>query len=508
MMEDPVCCWIDWDAYYREREKDMSEGKTYLNFIDGKWTAPRSGRYYPDFNPADDRDIVGNFPLSDREDADAAVESAHWAFRGWSRMLPPEREKYIDRFVTLLDQNRQRIGEALCREEGKTIHEALGEPVRGVAECRYFLGEGQRLEGITMPSNRPGVTSVAARVPIGVIAAIAPWNFPFLTPLRKIIPALVTGNTVVFKPAYDTPHCGILLMELFEKAGFPQGVVNMVIGRGSVMGDAISGNPLVRGITFTGSTSVGRRINTVAAKNFTKVQLEMGGKNPAIVADYKNLDFAAAQIAVAAFAVSGQRCTSISRVIVLKKHAEALEEKIAEKMKAYVLGNGMDPKVTMGPIINRSAGEGIMAHIQSARDAGAKIKVGGHQLKDGDFDRGFYIEPTLITDVTSDMNVAIEEIFGPVLVSIKVDSFDEAMTAANDTEYGLAASLFSDNLEYINKFQRDIETGMAHVNHGTVTDGCMPFGGIKGSGLGAFSKGATNKDFYTTYKVNYIRYAQ
>jgi alpha-ketoglutaric semialdehyde dehydrogenase len=508
MIKDPVCCRAGFGMCPGEREKNMNEVTTYLNLIDGKWTAPRSGQYYPDFNPADDRDIVGNFPLSDQDDADTAVESAHRAFRRWRRMLPVEREKYIDRFVTLLDQNRQRIGEALCREEGKTLKEALGEPARSVVECRYFLGEGQRLEGITMPSDRPGVTSVAARVPIGVIAAITPWNFPFLTPLRKIIPALVTGNTVVFKPAYDTPHCGVLLMELFEKAGFPPGVVNMVIGRGSVMGDAISGNPLVRGITFTGSTSVGRRINMMAAKNFTKVQLEMGGKNPAIVADYKDLDFAAAQIAAASFAVSGQRCTSISRVIVLKKHAEALEEKITEEMKAYVLGNGMNPKVTMGPIVNRAAGEHIMAYIQSAKDAGATIKAGGHQLKCGDFDRGFYIEPTLITDVTPDMKVAIEEIFGPVLVSLKVDSFEKAMAVANHTEYGLASSIFSDNLEYIYKYQQDIETGMAHVNHGTVTDGCMPFGGVKGSGLGAFSKGATNKDFYTTYKVNYIRYAR
>jgi aldehyde dehydrogenase (NAD+) len=484
----------------------MSEVKTYRNFIDGKWTAPRGGQYYANLNPADDRDLIGNFPLSSQEDVDAAVESAHGASRGWGRTLPAEREKCIDRFVTLLEQNQRRIGEALCREEGKTLKEALGEPDRGAVECRYFLGEGQRLEGITMPSDRPGITSVAVRVPIGVVAAIAPWNFPFLTPLRKIIPALVTGNTVVFKPAYDTPHCGVLIMELFEKAGLPPGVVNMVIGRGGVMGDAISGNPLVRGITFTGSTEVGRRINTIASKNFAKVQLEMGGKNPAIVADYQNLEFAASRIAAAAFAVSGQRCTSISRVIVLQRHAEILEDKIAEKMKAYVLGNGMDPRVNMGPIINRAAGEKIMAYIQSARDAGASIKAGGHRLTGGDFDRGSYIEPTLITGVTPDMKVAREEIFGPVLVSLKTDTFDEAMRVANDTEYGLAASLFSDNLEYIYTFLRDIEAGMTHVNHGTVTDSCMPFGGVKGSGLGPFSKGATNKDFYTTYKVNYIQY--
>jgi aldehyde dehydrogenase (NAD+) len=477
-----------------------------MNYINGEWKAPRSGEYYRDCNPADETDVVGEFPLSTKEDADDAVAAAHKAFPGWSKLLPQEREKYIAKFAELLQKDTQRIGEALCREEGKTLKEATGEPTRGAVECSYFIGEGQRLEGITMPSDRKGVTSVASRIPIGVVAAIAPWNFPFLTPLRKIIPALVTGNTVVFKPAYDTPHCGVLLMELFEKAGLPPGVVNMVIGKGSSMGDAISGNPLVNGITFTGSTEIGRRINQRAAANFTKVQLEMGGKNPSIVADYRDLDRAAADIAAAAYAVSGQRCTSISRLIVLREHAEELEAKIAEKSKAYVLGNGMDPKVTMGPIINAAAGESIMGYIQSARDEGAKILVGGHKLSGGDYDKGFYIEPTLITDVTPGMKVAVDEIFGPVLVSIKVDSFEEAMAVANGSEYGLAASLFSDNLSYINAFLQNIESGMAHVNHGTVTDACMPFGGVKRSGLGPFSKGATNKDFYTTYKVKYVKY--
>jgi len=485
----------------------MSEVTKYGNFIGGKWKAPASGAYYADRNPADEEDVIGEFPLSSKDDANEAIACAHEAFGSWSRMLPAEREKFIDKFVELLDANVQRIGEALCREEGKTLKEALGEPRRGVVECSYFLGEGQRLEGITMPSDRKGVTSLAARVPIGVVAAISPWNFPFLTPLRKIIPALVTGNTVVFKPAFDTPHCGVLLMELFEKAGFPPGVVNMVVGRGGEMGDAISGSPLVRGITFTGSTAVGRRINRLAAENFTKVQLEMGGKNPAIVADYRDLDRAASEIATAAYAVTGQRCTSISRVIVLGKHAEELEAKIAEKAKAYVLGNGMDPKVTMGPVINRAAGESIMAYIQSAKDEGATIRVGGRKLSGGDHDKGFYIEPTLITDVRPGMKVAVEEIFGPVLVSLKVDSFEEAMKVANDSEYGLAACLFSDDLAQIYEFQQGIESGMAHVNHGTVTDSSMPFGGVKHSGIGPFSKGATNKDFFTTYKVNYVKYS-
>ncbi|MEA2069532.1 MAG: aldehyde dehydrogenase family protein [Verrucomicrobiota bacterium] len=486
----------------------MSDIKTYKNYINGEWVAPSSDKYYENFNPADDTTVLGRFPLSEEADVNRAVESSHQAFRGWSKMLHGERAKYIHAFMVLLEKNKQRIAEVLCQEQGKTLKEAMGEPVRSLAECDYVLGEGHRMEGITMPSDRKAVTSVAVRVPLGVVAAITPWNFPFLTPLRKVIPALVAGNTVVLKPAFDTPRCGILIAELLHEAGFPAGVVNTVIGKGSVMGDALSGHPLVRGITFTGSTSIGRRINEIASRSFTKVQLEMGGKNPAIVADYKDLDYAASQITSAAFSVTGQRCTSISRIIVLREHAEELEALIADKMKSYVVGNGMDSKVTMGPVVNRPAGEGIMSHIQSARDEGATIKAGGNQFTGGDYDKGFYIEPTFITDVTPSMKVAIDEIFGPVLVSIKVDSFEEAIAVANDSEYGLAASIFTDNLEYIYAFQNEVDTGMAHINHGTVTDGYMPFGGVKGSGLGQFSKGKTNKDFFTALKVIYTKYAK
>ena len=478
----------------------------YKNYIDGKWVVPINKGYYQNYNPADNEDLIGEFPLSEAADANAAIESAHKAFKTWGKLSPTQREGYVKKFVELLDKNKEEIGKALCREQGKTLKEALGEPSRGVIESAFMLGEGQRLEGITMPSDRESVTSVASRTPIGVVVAISPWNFPFLTPIRKILPALVSGNTVVFKPAFDTPICGIKLMELFDEAGFPSGVVNMVIGRGSVMGDALSSHPLVRGITFTGSTDVGRRINGKASEHFAKVQLEMGGKNPGIIADFANLEYAASQLSSAAFALAGQRCTAISRVIVLRKHAEELEDLIVKKMKAHVLGNGMDPKVTIGPVVNEKAGRDIMTYIQSARDEGATIKQGGSQLEGGIYDKGFYIEPTLITDVTPGMRVAKEEIFGPVLVSIKVDTFEEAMAVANDSQYGLAASLFSDNLEYIYTFLEDIESGMAHVNHGTVTDAYMPFGGIKNSGIGQFSKGTTNKDFFSQLKVKYVKW--
>jgi aldehyde dehydrogenase (NAD+) len=283
-------------------------------------------------------------------------------------------------------------------------------------------------------------------------------------------------------------------------------VVNLLAGGGGTIGDALCGSPLVRGITFTGSTAVGRRINTVAAANFTRVQLEMGGKNPALVVGCRRLDQAAAQIASAAFAVSGQRCTSISRLIVHRELAEEMEERIVEKARGYVAGNGMEPGVTLGPLIHRAAGESVLASIRGAVEAGARIRSGGKRLTGGAFDRGFWVEPTLLSEVSPAMQAATEEIFGPVLVSIKVDSFDEALSVANGTAYGLAACLFTDDLDLIHRFQRDVEAGMTHVNHGTITDSGMPFGGVKASGLGPFSKGATNKDFFTSWKVNYLKF--
>ena len=332
----------------------------HLNYINGKWAEPSTGEYYKNYNPADENQVLGEFPLSGEKDADAAVAAAQAAFESWSTLLPNERVRYFQKLTDLLVENRDRIGEAICLEEGKTWKEAISEPTRGAIEVSFFTGEGQRMEGITMPSTRKGVTSLAMRVPLGVVAAIAPWNFPFLTPLRKVIPALVMGNTVVFKPASDTPMSAVLLAEMFEKAGFPQGVFNMVIGRGTEIGDAICANPLVRGITFTGSTVVGRHINEVAAHHFAKVQLEMGGKNPAIVADYKDLPAAARQLSNAAFALAGQRCTAISRIIVTEDIADQLENLIAAEMSKLIVGPGTDSKTNVCPIINRSAGKKIM----------------------------------------------------------------------------------------------------------------------------------------------------
>jgi aldehyde dehydrogenase (NAD+) len=392
------------------------------------------------------------------------------------------------------------------RELGKTLNEAKGEPARGIVESRYNMSEINHMDGITMPSDRAGVTSVANRVPLGVVAAISPWNFPFMTPVRKIIPALAAGNTVVFKPASETPHSAVLLMELFEEAGFPPGVVNLIIGSGGTIGDVISGHPLVRGVTFTGSTDVGLRINALCAKNFAKTQLEMGGKNPGIVAECKNLTLAANTIADAAMQLAGQRCTSVSRAIVLEDQAEEFEELAVKRLQSYKIGSGLDPDVMYGPVINAAAGEKILGYIQGAVKEGATVRCGGSRMTGGEYDKGFFIEPTLVTHVTPKMRIAIDEVFGPVLAVIRVKTFEEAMEVANDTKYGLSSCLFSDNDRYKFTYMQNIESGMAHINHGTVTDGCMPFAGVKGSGIGAPSKGSTGKDFFTQWKMVYVKY--
>jgi aldehyde dehydrogenase (NAD+) len=311
---------------------------------------------------------------------------------------------------------------------------------------------------------------------------------------------------VVLKPSSDTPWCGVLLVELIEKAGFPPGAVNLVIGRGSEIGDALCGNPLVRGITFTGSTLVGRRINKIGAEHFVKVQLEMGGKNPAVVYDYADIKNAAKSIAAAAFANAGQRCTAVSRVLVKRQQAEELEQALIAICKEYKLGPGLEKSTTIGPVINKKAGDSIMGYIQEAREQGGCIAVGGNHLTGGVYDRGFYIEPTLITGVTADMAAAREEIFGPVLTVQRVDSFEEALEVANSSEYGLASCVFTDVQANIYRFMRESQSGMVHINHGSVSESFMPFGGIKMSGLGPFSIGTTNKDFFTNLKVIYNQY--
>jgi aldehyde dehydrogenase (NAD+) len=485
-------------------------GKTYGNFIGGEWVAGRSGRTLPLFEAALPANKLGDFPASGEDDVQSAVVAAHKAYLTWRSTPVTVRSAVLFRLADLLERDREELAYRISAEQGKVFAESLGEVQRAAAEARFNAGEAQRNGGEILPSENAQVSVGVQCYPLGVIAAIAPWNFPLVTPVRKIAPALVYGCTVVYKPASATPWTSVKLMELLAEAGVPRGVVNLVCGPGKQVGEALVNHPLVKGISFTGSTGPGLRINALAAARLAKTQLELGGKNAAIVLNYGNLDYAASQIVSAAFACSGQRCTAISRVIVLREKAAELIERLTEKIANIRVGPAWDEQATMGPLINQNQFETVMDYIESGIAEGANLAVGGKRLYlakgQDEWDKeGYYLQPTMFTNVRVDMKIAKEEIFGPVLSVLEADDVDEAIEIANSTDYGLAASVFTDNLAEAKRFADSLESGMVHINHGTASQAHVPFGGAKQSGFGAFSIGHSNQEFYTGMKVIYAK---
>ncbi|WCK56412.1 aldehyde dehydrogenase family protein [Aneurinibacillus sp. Ricciae_BoGa-3] len=485
--------------------KDHTSGSkfpiTIQNYIDGKWVPSSNNQTFQRENPANPAEIAFIGPSSTLQDTNSAVEAANAAFSAWSRTPATQRGDLLFRFAALLDAERDVIAEIITKEQGKTLKESLGEINKTISEVRYTAGEASRIEGLTLPSERAGIEIKTKRVPKGVIAAISPWNFPIVTPLRKIAPALAAGNTVVFKPASITAATATKIVELFEKAGLPKGVLNLVIGSGREVGTPLTGHPLVKGVTFTGSTGVGSTIYRVAAERLIETQLEMGGKNAGIVYDCKDIKGAVDQIVPAAFAATGQRCTSISRIVVERSVMDRVVDYLKEKCESYIIGDGMDAETTLGPLVSSDHLETIESFVKIGVQEGATLTCGGKRVQSAT--NGYFYEPTIFTDVTPDMQIAKEEIFGPVLVVIPVDSFDEAIEITNNTEYGLAASCFTHNMEYADRFVNEVEAGMLHVNNGTISESHVPFGGLKSSAVGAYSIGVTAKDFFTDLKVVY-----
>jgi len=481
-------------------------GNTYRNFINGEWIASSTGNTTPLYHAARKDQLLGYFPDSTEHEVDLAVRAAHDAFAVWSRTAAPERSAILLKFADLLERDVEILAYMLSAEQGKTMAESRGEVGRAAKETRFAAGEALRAEGTAYPSERSNVWNSTMRYPIGVIAAIAPWNFPVVTPVRKIAPALAYGCTVVFKPASVTPWTSVKLMELLSEAGVPKGVVNTVFGSGSRVGDPLVKHPLVKGISFTGSTKQGLAINETVARRLVRTQLELGGKNPAIVLGHTNLEYVAKQISSAAFTCSGQRCTAISRVIVLKDQADALTEAIQREMKSIKVGPAWDPEANMGPLVNRSHLDSVQAYVRLGKEEGARHVVGGDVLKEGEYANGYYMTPALFRKVTPDMRIAKEEIFGPVLSVIEVEDEEEALRVANSVEYGLATAIFTDHLSVGHRIAEKVESGMVHINHGTASAAHMPFGGIKQSGFGAYSIGSTNKEFFTEMKVIYVQY--
>jgi acyl-CoA reductase-like NAD-dependent aldehyde dehydrogenase len=458
-------------------------------------------------SPADG-ETIGVFPRSGPEDVDRAVAAAKEAYQSWRLVPGPKRGEILFRFARLLEQKKDALTDLMTHEMGKVRAEAGGDVQEAIDITYYMAGEGRRLHGQTTPSELPDKWNMSVRMPIGVVGAITPWNFPIAIPSWKLIPALVCGNTVVLKPATDTPALAERFVELLGEAGIPDGVVNIVFGGGSSVGDRMVRHPDIRVITLTGSRQTGVRVLEAGAETLKHVHLELGGKNAVIVMDDADLDLAVDGIVWSAFGTSGQRCTAASRVIVHEKVYDALQTRLVGAVERLRLGPGWEDDTDVGPVISKSALEKIHSYSKIGADEGARLLTGGEIASEGDLARGFYYRPTIFGDVDPRMRIAQEEIFGPTTALIKVRDFDEAISVANGIKYGLSSSIFTRDVNKAFRAMRDLEAGITYVNAGTIgAEVHLPFGGTKDTGNGHREAGQAALDVFTEWKSVYVDYS-
>src|SRR6188474_477736 len=480
---------------------------TYRNYIAGKWVESTSSRTATNVNPANTDDVLGTIRQATREEAKAAVDSAAETFPSWRATPAPSRGRIVAKAARLLEDHKEELAQLLTREEGKTVAESRGELQRSINVAEFCAGESRRMNGETIQSELPSNFAYTIKQPLGVVACITPWNFPVAIPVWKIAPALVAGNSVVFKPASLTPATGVRIVELFQEAGIPPGVLNLIIGSGSEAGDEIINHPAVKAISFTGSNGVGIRLYEQASRRGAKVQCEMGGKNPVVILEDADLDLAVESTAEGAFGSSGQRCTATSRAVVVDQVADEFVERVAKRADSMRIGIGSDPQTEMGPTVDESQFKTVLSYVDIGREDGATLVCGGDRATGAGLDKGYFVHPAVFDNVTPDMRIAREEVFGPVLSVLRVKDFEEAMRVANDCEYGLSSSIFSNDATRIFRFVDGIETGMTHINSPTTGgEAHIPFGGIKGTGIGDREQGSTALDFYTDLKVVYVDY--
>lgn len=477
--------------------------ETYRNYIDGEWCDSASGRTLDNVNPADTRDVVSRHAASDARDAAAAVSAAAAAFDAWKKTPIGKRAKILNDAAAHLEANADSIAAELTREEGKALSLARDEIMRSAQTLRFYAVEGQTFSGESYPNDDPDMLVYSLREPLGVVTVISPWNFPVSIPARKIAPALITGNTVVFKPSSDAPLSGYRLAEAFVKAGIPKGVLNFVTGSAAEVGPTIVESRAVRAVSFTGSTAAGEQIHKSVPMT-TRTQMELGGKNPLIVMEDADLDRAVDLAIKGGLSLSGQACTGTSRILVMRAVKQAFTDKLVAKVKTLKIGSGMTAGMDLGPLATRKQLETVLGYIAAGKQE-ATLLCGGDQLTDGDFAHGYYVAPAVFTDVTQQMRIAREEIFGPVLAIIEVDSYADAIAKANDTEYGLSAAIATRNPRYMHDFARDIESGTVKINR-TTTGNLVnaPFGGLKRSSTSTFREsGRAGLEFYTQIKTVY-----
>ncbi|ATP38833.1 aldehyde dehydrogenase [Solibacillus sp. R5-41] len=478
-----------------------------LNFIGGNWIEESTLQSIPVINPANGEELA-TLPLSTKVEVDFAVREAKAAQKVWAQIPAPKRAQYLYDIAFKLKEKKEQLAQTLTREMGKVIEEARGEVQEGIDMALYMAAEGRRLFGETVPSELPDKFAMSVRSPIGVAGLITPWNFPIAIATWKAFPALIAGNTVVWKPSNETPMMAYELAKIFEEVDLPKGVVNVVFGSGPTVGTAMIEHPDIRVISFTGSTVTGSKVAELGGKHLKKVSLEMGGKNAVIVMDDANIELAVEGILWSAFGTAGQRCTACSRVIVHRDVKEQLEERLIQEAKKLTIGDGLDPSVKIGPVINKAALEKIKHYVQIGKEQGANLLFGGQILNTGAYENGFYFEPTIFTDVQPDSILAQEEIFGPVISMIEIASLEEAIEVNNSVKFGLSSSIFSQDINKVFKAQQLLDTGIVYVNAGTTgAEIHLPFGGTKGTGNGHRDSGQAALDVYTEWKSIYVDFS-
>ncbi|AAN29159.1 MULTISPECIES: aldehyde dehydrogenase family protein [Brucella] len=471
----------------------------HQNLIAGEWVG---GDDIANINPSDTNDVVGTYARATAEDTKAAIAAAKAAFPAWSRSGILERHAILRKTADEILARKEELGRLLSREEGKTLVEGIGETIRASQIFDFFAGECLRLAGEVLPSARPGIGVEVTREPVGVVGIITPWNFPIAIPAWKIAPALCYGNTIVFKPAELVPGCSWAIADILHRAGLPKGVLNLVMGKGSVVGQTILDSADVNAVTFTGSTGTGKRVAAASIEHNRRFQLEMGGKNPVVVLDDADLNVAVESVVNSAFFSTGQRCTASSRIIVTEGIHDKFVAAAIEKLKTVVVDNALKPGTHIGPVVDETQLQQDMDYIELGRKEGAKLAFGGERLNRET--PGFYLQPALFTEATNQMRISREEIFGPVASVIRVKDYEEALATANDTSFGLSSGICTTSLKYATHFKRNSEAGMVMVNLPTAgVDFHVPFGGRKGSSFGPREQGRYAAEFYTTVKTAY-----
>jgi aldehyde dehydrogenase (NAD+) len=476
----------------------------YKNYIDGQWI---DGATFENRNPANTDEIVGNFVKGSTADIAAAADAANAALPAWSSMNGPARGALLYKVAEILDKRFDQLGEDMTREEGKTLPEAKGEVRRAINIFRYFGGEAARMGGMLVPSERDRVHMFAVRKPIGVVGLVTPWNFPSAIPAWKLAPALVCGNTVVLKPASASPLSAWRLVEACHEAGIPKGVVNFVAGSGGTLGQALVAAKPLKAISFTGSCDVGNWLHGEASKRRLRIQLEMGGKNPTIVLADCDFNSAVENVANAAFFSTGQKCTATSRAIVEERIYDRFLDALIERTRKLKVGNGLEPDVHIGPAIDQAQLDTDLRYIDIGRKEAGDPVIGGRRLTGGAYDKGYFVEPTIFANVTENMTIAQEEIFGPVLAVMKAKDFDDAMRIANNIPFGLSASIQTTNVSRVFEYVYRMEAGLLTVNLPSAgVEYQLPFGGTKDSSFGPKEQGPAALEFYTDYKTVYLKY--